>query len=685
MPREAGNPIIESEGQKTIAFRFPEYEQMADEAEKQADEVCQIYNEVMPESQFNKEEVVGAILRKAKKSPPEAQAIMQALEEFGLIASEIKRSCEEIGEEEVRIKSDDYRKYLESEINRLEEKKSKQKRLSDADEEDYAVFMNELDLLDEPISEEERLILDEVSLARQYDSARILKTIELLKRMYTTDDPEKFLALHYPDREKTISNLKKSGEIKKQLDEPKYKPLVEKLEKLLQYRIRFEAKLEQIVYGQESVILPEEFTKNLPREIAEIRPERLPINTPVYFPVGISKELPEWEKVFEYDKKAAKPIDLYGYLFWLENQGRPVELVVCDEIQATNYALLYPSGREKNSPSNFRDLARKIGEREKENYQKIINAFGLKNIKIIDYREFVDKNKDQFDKYRGLCERLVKNPIFAESFLSMVQESIAQSMTLKEKEEFLPYAMEEVSWILSANGSKVSHINEARYDVLAAVIKNTEAYAEEHNIDIFDPQKETELAPIINGVLEGLRDRFSAIKSSSRKNNEVLKYYGKAEQILKKIRWTANVGIPADFFKKSVKFPFAVPQTGSQSFGWRSGGEKQEAVIKFREPYSTYFYKNGSELFLESDQVVAAEGHIAGKVLTMPAEVQKEYAERAVKPILIHYFKVLENSPEEYFEKIGKRREDLLFECQESQTLIDLLKFIQKYIVKSSS
>lgn len=238
---------------------------------------------------------------------------------------------------------------------------------------------------------------------------------------------------------------------------------------------------------------------------------------------------------------------------------------------------------------------------------------------------------------------------------------------------------------MATEGSKASHINEARYDVLAAVIKNTEKYAKDHMIDIFDPQNKDKLPSIINGVLIKLKDRFSATKSASKNNQETFEYYAKAEQILKKIRLTAGAAIPLNFSKKYAEYSFAVPQTGSQSFGWRSGGNKQEAVIKFREPYSTYFYENGSELFLESDQVVAAEGLIAGKILTMPAEVQQEYAERVAKPILVHYFKVLEKAPEEYFKKIEKTKEELLSECQESQTLIDLLKFIQKYIIRSSS
>lgn len=285
----------------------------------------------------------------------------------------------------------------------------------------------------------------------RYGSLELNRLIEAIKALYgefrlpqiIDDQPDENDGKYRPTTKEMNENLERA----RKEDEKKYKPFVEKLEKFLKFQINLEQKLEQIVYGEESASLPKEFTASLPREIAEIGPERLPDNTPLYFPVGISKELPEWKKVFEYGKKAAKPIDLYGYMFWLENQGRPVELVVCDEIQATNYAALYPDyfDRNQNSLSDFGNLARKIGEREKENYQKIINAFGLKNIKMVDYREFVDRNKDQFEKYRGLCEGLAKNPIFAESFLSMVQESVAQSMTREEKEKFLPYAIEEVS------------------------------------------------------------------------------------------------------------------------------------------------------------------------------------------------------------------------------------------------
>ena len=106
-------------------------------------------------------------------------------------------------------------------------------------------------------------------------------------------------------------------------------------------------------------------------------------------------------------------------------------------------------------------------------------------------------------------------------------------------------------------------------------------------------------------------------------------------------------------------------------------------MVKFKEPYSTYFYKNDSDLLINSDQVVAAsDGLIGGKILTLDNKKQLKYAESVVRPILKHYFASLEKTPAEYFEQVNKNREELLAEAQEATSLLEVLRFVQKYIVK---
>ena len=608
--REAGTALEEEYG-KTVY-----------QINQEVDDIYKLCEDVFFEKQLDRNQVIQAILREANSLLVEAvkkirtiddgdenKIIQKLIEEFKRQQIARKQMIDDFKETALELNrryADIYKKYDDLKHEQLKhELWTKELGLDDDDPtEPFGDYADYLDAMREmeyhpatawSLNEAKELIREKEKIDHKFDSERIKNIIE---------ETWQYSGAR-ANRDGKISDFR------------------EELESLLKYQKEFEKKLEQIVYGQESAILPEEFTKSLSREIESVEPERLPANEPLYFPVGISKELPEWQRALDGDQKTAKPIDMYGYLFWLQNQGRPAELVICDEIQTVNYKALYPDKLGDNPELKARELARKIGQKEKKQYQKIIDAFGLNNIKIVDYREFIGKNEEKINKYGGLCARLSKNPIFAESFLLMVQESVSQSMAREQKEKFLPYALEELSWILGNWGTKVSHINEARYDVLAAVIKNTETYAEEHSIDIYDPQNEAKLTPIINGVLGKLNDRFNARKSSYRENNEAFEYYKKAEQVLKKLRRTAGVETLTDLSKNNAVFPFAVPQTGSQSFGWRSGGDEQEAVVKFREPYSTYFYKNSTDLFLESDQVVAAEGHIAGKILTLPPRRKK--------------------------------------------------------------
>jgi hypothetical protein len=138
--------------------------------------------------------------------------------------------------------------------------------------------------------------------------------------------------------------------------------------------------------------------------------------------------------------------------------------------------------------------------------------------------------------------------------------------------------------------------------------------------------------------------------------------------------------------QKNTQFDFFVPTAGARSFGWRSKGEKTEEVLKFKEPYSTYFYSDESELFLDSDQVVAdPNGNIGGKIMTLDTAKQNIYAQTVLKPQLVQYFKVLENAPPRYFMMVGKTTEDIKQECLEARNVVDILRFVQKYIIAPSA
>ncbi|MFA6587933.1 MAG: hypothetical protein WCT08_02590 [Patescibacteria group bacterium] len=651
---------------------FREYSMVAHRATQTAGEIIKSFSLIFPDKLIEQSQVVEAILIKAK------DLLFQVSEEIGTSDDEDKEAIvnhaitqlekqlatqkKEIGEfaEIAGQLNGKYQELLSSELGT--------KLVND-----LAEFQKHL--LDMEDTELKQRLLQEQEISGKFSSARIGEIIDHYQSEVDFEQSKEFQIFR---GQLSVDQLSEYIAKQRQKIETTYKPLIQKLEKLLSFQVNFEKKLEQIVIGHESGVLPKNLLERLPEEVQEVRPERLPDKEPLFFPVGITKDLPAMQEVWAGKKETAKPIDMYGYLFWLNNQDRPVELVVCDEIQTSNYQALYPELLAGGSDDQAREQARRIGRQEVEQYQRIIETFGLSNITIIDYHTFKERNGNAIEKYKELCERLAKNETWRNAFLSMVQESVSG----EEREKFLAYAIEEVSWILSNDGTKVSHENETRYDAIAAIIRNIENYGQKRQIDILDPENEAQFNQAALAAIAGLRNLINGRKDRVTKDSSEYRYYQRIGEHLGKIK-LGQVGQPDDFDGKTIAFNFAIPSTGAQSFGWRSRGEKgSESVLKFKEPYSTYFYQGGAELFLNSDQVVAVpEGQIAGKILALDINQQQEYAEKVVKPILVHYFKTLENAPAGFFKLIGKSRTELIAECQSSETLMDLLQFVQKNII----
>ena len=498
---------------------------------------------------------------------------------------------------------------------------------------------------------------------------------EIMRMVYKDFEDEK--NRNGEEAEQSFSWSERMKKYLKEFPQPKteeqiiYEETIKKLQQILPLQIALEKKIDQLIYGREETKLPKGFSNF---ENNQINPENIPEQAPLYFPVGISKDLPAWEQVLKDEKKFAKPIDLYGYLFWLNNQGRKVNLVICDEIQVNNYQVRYGK-----SESEARRKAGEIGNCEAKQYEKIINTFGLGNINIQRYQEFINDNKDEYERYSNVVKNLAIQPEFREAFLAMIQESVSGA----EKEEYIGYALEELAWILSTNGTKIGHLNEARYDILAAVIRNFEQAGKDKNINVLDNLESPEAKLILNSVCKITRDVINEMKSKLDKNSPSLAYYQRLQDHLGKIKTDPKAGLDKSIKKDSLSLNFVCPEVGSASFGFRGDFEAKESVVKFKEPYSTYFYKNDSDLLINSDQVVAAsDGLIGGKILTLDSKKQLKYAETVVRPILRHYFASLEKAPVEYFEEIKKSREELLAEAREATSLLEVLRFIQKYIVK---
>ncbi|MFA6392241.1 MAG: hypothetical protein WCW66_05880 [Patescibacteria group bacterium] len=448
--------------------------------------------------------------------------------------------------------------------------------------------------------------------------------------------------------------------------------------------LRLEQSFRHLVLGEQEYRLPSKLLVNLEQESQALESENLSDAEPLYFPVGISKDLPAWEGVWNGESKTAKPIEIFSYLFWLQNQGRSSRLVVCDTIQSSNYQKLYPDLLGDQPEKTAQEYAQRIGESEQVMYQAMCETFGLSNIEVQGYEPFITDQQERVDLYRTWCEQLSQDPNWVDAFTGMVQESVGHPMTLDEKKEYLPYAIEELSWIMAADGTKVSHPNEARYDAIATVLKNCEKLAEENQIDLHDSSQREAFNSLVYGVQRVLSDQLNRLKAKADKGSPTAQYCDAFRRHLGLIHLPNATRVPDNFDRKSVRLNVAIPSTGAQSFGWRStGSQGEEGVRKFKEPYSTYFFRDGAELFLNSDQIVAvAKGTIAGKILALPPQEQERYTLEVVMPLLRHFFKVLDHAPQSYFDSVQSNREALIAECQKSRTLIDLLRFIQHYVVE---
>jgi len=682
--REMGGKILDIgeilKSQPEIAdLLFSEYAKVVDRINENAEELCKIYDEIYSEKKLDKNEASQAILARANNlllegsiklekagQSEQKEIINKIIGEFEQEAIANRREIDEFRSMAEKLNS----KYREIDLG----EESPQQ--GDRNFEQWLKSDESKDLSEE----EKRKILSIYDEGKKFDSNKIRAMIaEAEMNLKEHEHPD------YADYDLKSSPEKYAEGMKIFNKESAviYKEKIGKLHNILPYQIAFEKKLESLILGKETASLGNKMFNDIEERAKELQPEKFPSDKQAYFPVGISSNLPEWESIFEGREKMAKPMDIYGYMFWLNNQRRNIKLIVCDQMQASNYEALYGKRHDEAL-----EATKKIGEKERRFYGKIIDTFGLKNIEIMDYESFIERDKDKFEKYRTLCERLSKNPAWEKAFSEMIQESVSQKTSDDEKDNLLKYGIEELCWILSYDGVKVSHIKEARYDSIASVISNTENICERNGIDIFDPANEKKIMPAAAGVIKELKNIYNTNKLNLEKDKgkdscDAL-YYKKMHETISKIKCEKEIRSMLEVERKDIEVNFVCPTMGSFSFGWRgTKKDEKESALKFKEAYSTYFCKGGANMFLDSDQVVASpKGHIGGKILTLENEKQRIYAEKVIKPILIEYFKVLESAPDEYFEKIKKTKEDLLSECKDSKTLSDILKFIQFNIME---
>jgi len=507
----------------------------------------------------------------------------------------------------------------------------------------------------------------------------------LLERDLISDRPNTMIILlnKIKEAEKEMYGL---AQIKHKENE-KFKELGTKYNKFLSTRKSFLKKIKALA-EKNNITIPSHFAENILNNKDAI--ETIDTDKKLYFPVGISKEVEQYKEVIEGGKDFVKPIDIYNYLFWLENQGQKVELIICDEMQESNYKLLNNTSLEEG-----KNIAIQAGKLEYKFYQSVIDTFNLNNIKLTTYKELTDNNK--FQEKLEFCNKLAKHPLFKNAFFQLKNDRFDNETENTEENDLLnmEYGKTEVAWILSKDGMKISHPKEAKigYDGLALVIQNIEIQAEKQGIDnIFDQDIKT-INKFLHKVLTKIQiDIKSKIKDKSLAGIQKSYYQKMNAYLFGQFNGKDGINIPAAFAKKERKlkigkiakkidFNYYCPHsTNSQSFDTNENIDRSD----FKEPYSTYFLENFFiPTFFESNQIPASPSPkiFAGLISKQSFKKQKEYMNNILTPLLKQYFHHLGKVPASYFEDIKKTRNELETELRKAKTIIDVIDFIRINII----
>ena len=679
-PEETDSDKKSSEVVESTDLLFSEYSKIVDSINENAKEVSELYKEMFYEKEIDQGEL--------------AQAILQRATDLLLSGNERLENAEGKEKEIINELIQEFRKQKEANRRELEEFRKLAKELNAKYKDLYFGFGSSEKKTDDCEDDEEKweneCLLEYEDGFNSYDSQRIREIIEttetLIKEIEQGKDYSTLYIKQLKEKEKggiKLSEIESSFIKMNERNLIREMGLLVNLKKILPFQIAFERKLEKIIYGKESAHLPNEIFSNMDEEVSKAESKELPEDSPINFPVGISKNIEQWEKVFAGDAKIEKP-GIYAYLLWLNNicksQSRTAKLVVCDSIQGSNFEIFHGKTKEESGK-----IIEKIGQYEKRYYQEIVDTFGLNNIEITNYEESLDGKEEKYVEYQKLCKGFSTNKIFEDAFLNMIPESIANS-SKQEKEKCLSYAIDEVSWILAVGGTKISHSNEARYDAVAAVIRNLEVYTENNKLDIRNIESSVDLQSIIDKIVQEISNKINGIKNGLNPNSFECQYYKKMAESLKKIKKGKNKDIAVGQekqkidFKGLLNFSFVSPAIGSRSIGWRRGKKNEqgdfepESSIALEDPYATRF--NDGSFSLEN---------FSNKILALEQEKQIRYVEEVVKPMLIQYFIALDNAPDEYFGKVNKTKKQLLEKCKALETTTDVVNFVREFVIDPAS
>ncbi len=313
-------------------------------------------------------------------------------------------------------------------------------------------------------------------------------------------------------------------------------------------------------------------------------PDRVPEGQEgIYFPIGGSRYLDQELNCQKEDSEVlrTKPIDMYTYILWLENQGQSADLVLCAQMQQTNYLLDYPHLLEdQNAEASSRDLAAQGEVVEARFYAEIARVMGLSNLNIKRYESL--GAGPSFEAQKEKCRRLRNHPLFERAFSKLAiqrrTEEPKNDEDLAQLELLRAYAEEEVAWILSRNGTKISHPNEAKigYDPLALVLQNMDVATQQNGIvealiTVNENQKEQ-----LEGKLKKAQKVLPVLRKKEAQEEDPQKKIGKQKAIQGKEEAITRIERTIAMKEETIK---ALQGRRSQQMDWVQMLEEESGTL----------------------------------------------------------------------------------------------------------
>lgn len=233
---------------QTADLLFSEYARLVDSTEQTAASVEQLYNEIFFEKKIDKNEINRSILKRAGQLLLNAEKNLKNTPENDKSAM-VRELVEELIREQMaqKIMLENFKaiavklneKYREINLSVLSDERREEVNYTGSDN-----FIKSTGKVHPKLPE---AIKKEQKKHKKYDSSRIKDYIVYYESQYImSEEAEEALKSVGLNDEK----IKQLREKSKKVDEPKYKPIVEKLRATLYLQIALERKLEQIIYGK---------------------------------------------------------------------------------------------------------------------------------------------------------------------------------------------------------------------------------------------------------------------------------------------------------------------------------------------------------------------------------------------------------------------------------------------------